>query len=338
MESKFIKIENNQKWQDLLNKVLFKTFFHDLDWEEFLERNFKWLKFEHYFYQNQTLLSLARIKIFGKEKLISHPFCEYGGPLPLVSKIDGERFQKDLFEGFKIPLKISFHPQILNFFENVTRSVLVTLRNAYFIENFNQKTEETLWQDLRKTTRHEIKKAQSENLQIKKCETEKELSSFYNLYIKSAKRHKILAYPFSFFEYFLRSSDSEIILVKHNGKVIAGSVFLFYDQFIHYFLNASDEKFKDLGANYLILWNQIQNYSGRNHQVFDFGGTRLGSSLEIFKKGWGGKQYSIFELTNQPQKDGLRDSKLRNILGSLPPFLLKKLSPHLLKYKNLFTS
>lgn len=318
MASKFIKIDNKKEWQDLLNKVLFKTFFHSIEWEEFLEKNFRWLRFERYLYQDQALLSLARVR----GKLISHPFCEYGGPLPLVEEVDGEKFKKYLFSEFQTPLRISFHPHLLDFFQNVTGSDPVTLgRMTYFTEGPP---------NLRKTTRHEIKKAQNQDLQVKKCAEKKELEDFYNIYIKSAKKHKIPVYPFSFFSYFLDFQNSEILLAKFKDRIIAGSVFLFYDKFVHYFQNAVDEKYKNLGANYLILWNQIQNKDSR---IFDFGGTRIGSSLEIFKKGWGGKEYPIFELSNLPSENRLRESKLRNIFGLLPPFLIKKLSPHLLKYK-----
>src|SRR3990167_2584098 len=101
MENKFIKITDKNKWRDLLEKVLFKTFFHYIEWEEYLEPQFKWLKFERYIYEDKALLSMAR----AGNKLISHPFCEYGGPLPLVEKIDGEKFKQDLFSEFKNHIK-----------------------------------------------------------------------------------------------------------------------------------------------------------------------------------------------------------------------------------------
>ncbi|KKS07718.1 MAG: hypothetical protein UU61_C0012G0001, partial [Parcubacteria group bacterium GW2011_GWB1_41_4] len=186
--------------------------------------------------------------------------------------------------------------------------------------------------DLRKTTRHEIEKAKANNLQIEKCQSQKDLRAFYNLHIRSAQKHRVPAYPFSFFEYFADSSNAEIILAKKDGRVVAGSVFLFYDKFVHYFQNAVDEKRKNLGANYLILWEQINKSLAKN-LVFDFGGTRIGSPLEVFKKGWGGKEYPIFELKNYHEESSLRKSKLRNIFNWLPLFLIKKLSPHLLKYK-----
>ena len=301
-----------------------------------MESRFKWLKFERYLYKDRVLLSLARV---GK-KLISHPFCEYGGPLPLVEKIDSEQFKQDLFSEFKTPVEISFHPRLTDYFFNVSRTVLDTpyvLRDqsqkyaiaenydrgrvSYFIEKFPP--------SLRKTTRHEIEKAKTKNLQIEKCQNQQDLNRFYDLHLKSAKKHRVPAYPFSFFKYFFQSPQAEIILAKYRNRVVAGSVFLFYDNFIHYFQNAVDERYKKLGANYLILWRQMEKMGGR---IFDLGGTRQGSSLQTFKEGWGGREMPIYELKNYKEND-LRNSKLRNIFGILPPFLVKKISPYLLKYK-----
>ncbi|MBU3922778.1 hypothetical protein KJ684_00880, partial [Patescibacteria group bacterium] len=93
----FQKIDK-EEYKEILKKIKFKTFFHSLEWLDFLEKEFKWLKFERYNYQNQALLSFAKVN----GKLISHPFCEYGGPLPLVEKIDGQKFQEALLEEFKI--------------------------------------------------------------------------------------------------------------------------------------------------------------------------------------------------------------------------------------------
>lgn len=323
MEGKFIKITSKDEWENLLDKVFFKTFFHNAEWEEFLESQFKWLKFERYLYKDRVLLSLARV---GK-KLISHPFCEYGGPLPLVEEIDGERFKRDLFSEFKTPVKISFHPYLLSYFLCDQSQKYAIAENcdggrvSYFIEKFPP--------FLRKTTRHEIEKAKTKSLQIEKCQNQQDLNHFYDLHLKSAKKHRVPAYPFSFFKYFFQSPQAEIILSKYRNRVVAGSVFLFYDNFIHYFQNAVDERYKKLGANHLILWHQMEKMGSR---IFDLGGTRHGSSLQTFKEGWGGREVPIYELKNYKEND-LRSSKLRNIFGILPPFLVKKLSPYLLKYK-----
>jgi hypothetical protein len=333
MENKFLKITNKEQWQELLDRALFKTFFHNLEWEDFLEKQFKWLKFERYVYKDSALLSLAKVRVFGKEKLVSHPFCEYGGPLPLVEKIDSEEFKQDLFFEFKNPLRISFHPRLLNYFNLPEAVPGKPERQTYFIEDFNQKTKEQIWSFFRKTLRHSIKKAEKQNFKIEKCENKKDLKDFYRIYLKTEKKHKSMPYPFSFFNFFFNSRNSEIILAKFENKIIAGSVFLFYDKIIHYSKNASEKKYQKLNVNSLILWEQIKNYTGRNYEIFDLGGTRTGSSLEVFKRGWGGEKYPIFKISNQIRKNNFRNSKLRNIFSCLPCFLIKKFSPYLLKCK-----
>lgn len=328
----FLKIENKERWKDLLEKALFKTFFHSLEWEEFLEKNFDWLIFERYLYKDQLLLTLGRYKVFGKERLISHPFCEYGGPLPLKDGIDGREFKKDLLLNFKEPFKISFHPQIPKYFKEFGLKEPDSSRDTYFIEDIDQKNEEEIYSSFRKTLRHSIKEAKKQNLEIKVCDNEEELRFFYNLYLKTIKRHKTIPYPFSFFQYFLNSKNAQIVLAKSNKKIIAGSVFLFYDKFLHYFLNASDQDYKEKRANYLILWNQVRSYIGKNYQIFDLGGTRRGSGLEIFKKGWGTKRYPIFEIKDFPESK-LPSSRMRSLLSLFPCSFLEIMSPHLIKYK-----
>jgi hypothetical protein len=314
MESKFSKIENKEEWQKLLDKALFKTFFHNLEWEEFLESQFKWLKFERYLYKDQAILSLSKVG----SKLISHPFCEYGGILPLVNGMNLSEFQKDLFFEFRERIKISLHPLSLNYF---------TGYDASDSERITHILKEEI--NLDKSVRYEVRKAEEKGIKIQECQSGKELKSFYNLYLKTAKKHKVPAYPLSFFNYFLSSNNAKIFIALLDGKVIAGSVFLFYGNIIHYSQNAVAEDYKKTGVNYLILENVIKN---KGEKMFDFGGTRKGSSLETFKKAWGAEEYPILEIKNYTDS-GLRKSKLRMIYGFLPVFLIKRISPYLLRYK-----
>ena len=315
----------------MLDKVLFKTFFHSLEWEEFLEKEFKWLKFEGYLWQSQAILSLARIKVGGKEKLISHPFCEYGGPLPLIEKIDGHGFQEDLFDQFKIPLKISFHPKLLNYFENLGEQE--SQRETYFFENLQLQSIEQLWQGLDRNRHRAIKKAQDQNFEVKKCQTTEELKNLYTLYVKNLKEHKALVYPFSFFQFFFQNPKAEILLAKKGKELVGGNLFLFYNKVVHSFLCGFGSKYKDSGIHSLILWSEIQKNQKDGLEVFDFGATQKTSSIRNFKKRWGGKAFPIFEMKNYSGESKLKKSFLRDLWSYLPVSLIKVLSPYFIKYK-----
>ena len=328
MENKFLKIENKKQWQDLLNKVLFKTFFHSLEWEDFLEKNFKWLKFEHYFWQDKALLSFAK----ARGKLISHPFCEYGGPLPLVEKVNAEEFKQDLFEEFKTPFKISFHPQLLDYFQGL--DIKDSQRETYFFENLESETTEQIWQKIDRNRHRSIKTGLEQNFKIEQCNNLKDLKILYTLYVKNLKEHKALVYPFSFFKFFLKSPKARISLLKtERGKLVGGNIFLLYNKISHSFLCGFDEKYKDLGAHSLILWQEIKKSREASCQKFDFGATKKDSPLRAFKQRWGARVLPIYELKNYSGESKLKDSFLRDIWSCLPVSLIKILSPYFIKYK-----
>ena len=327
MESRFSKIENKEEWRTLLNRALFKTFFHSLEWEEFLEQHFNWLKFEHYNWRNQALLSLAGV---GK-KLISHPFCEYGGVLPLISKINGQQFKQELFEEFKASIKISFHPALMDYFENLNDNE--NQRETYLVGDLQKQTPDQLWEGLDRNRHRSIKTALDQGFKVEKCKSSQDLERLYDFYVENLKKHKTLAYPFSFFEYFFKSPEAEIILVKKNGRLVGGNIFLFYNKFVHSFLCGFNEKYRKFGVHSLVIWSEMRRAQQKGFEVFDLGATRKMSSLEGFKQRWGGRVFPIFELKNYTGESKLRNSFLRDVWSCLPTPLIKILSPRFIKHK-----
>jgi hypothetical protein len=305
---------------------LFKTFFHEAKWHDFLEKEFKWLKFEYYLYKDKFLLIFGRVG----DRLISLPFCEYGGPLLLKGDFIWEEFKKDVFKEFGNNIKIKFHPTFSEVSGNPADAS--SILSSHWLRNLENKSEQDAWNDLRKTLRHEIINAQEHNLEIKKCSSLQDLKIFYGLYVANLKRKKTVPYPFSVIKFLYEQQDTEILLVLIGNKIIAGSLFLNYSGFVHYFLNASDYKYRDFGANYLILWEKIKSLCGKD-LIFDLGASPKGSALEIFKRGWGGKEYPILQIGTKRKDELLRSSKLRNLWGLLPNFVIKKLSRYLIKYR-----
>ena len=326
---------NKSEARELLDKVSFKTFFHNLEFHEFLEKEFRWIKFEYYLYKDEVILPLAKFKVFGKEKLVSLPFCEYGGPLPLKGDININEFERDVLEKFK-NIKIKFHPEVLESYEVKPRKHLRGLFSnilTSWIVDLDKKNEEEIRSSFRKTLRHSIRNAEKQGLEIKKCSNLKELKQFYNLYLANLKRKKTIPYPFSIFEFLFNNLNIEILLAVYKNKIIAGDLFVYYDKFVHYLFNASDYKYRNLGPSYLILWSKIKSLCGQN-KIFDLGAAPRGLDLEIFKKGWRGKEYPIYQIGIKREDESLRSSKIiRNLWRLLPNFVIKKLSPYLIKYR-----
>jgi len=325
---------DKKEYKDLLSKVSFSTFFHGIEWHDFLEKEFKWLKFEYYLYKDEaynseTLLPLARFKVFGKEKLISLPFCEYGGPLRL-GEFNIDEFNKDVLAEFGDSIKIKIWPQVSEPFGKASN--ITSIASSHWLRDLKFKNE--VWDSFRKTLRHEIEHAQKHNLEIRKSSNEQELKRFYDLYAANLKRKKTVPYPWPLIQFLCKNASSELLLAVYKGKVIAGCLFLNYSDngFVHYFLSASDYRHRNLGANYLIIWEKIKGLIGQN-KTLDLGASPRGSNLEIFKRGWGGEELPIYQIGAKKSEEHLRSSKLRNIWGLMPNFIVKKLSPYLIKYR-----
>jgi len=311
---------NREQYKELLGKVFFETFFHKADWHEFLEKNFNWLEFKYYLYKDEFVLPIARVG----SKLISLPFCEYGGPLPLKNEFNLDDFMKDVLIEFK-NIKIKFHPKIKSGDSDSDVS-------THWIENLKNTSEQELLSSFRKTLRHEIRNAQKHNLEIRKCANQKELKQFYNLYVDNLRRKKTVPYSFPMIKFLYENPLTEILLAVYNGRIIAGDLFLRYSNFVHYFLSASDYKYRDFSAPHLLLWEKIRNLINKD-VIFDLGATPKDSSLNVFKAGWAGKEYPILQIGIKRSEESLRSSKLRNIWGLLPNFIIKIVSPFLLKYR-----
>jgi hypothetical protein len=311
---------NRREYDGLFDQAPFRTFFHGTEFHEFLEGKFKWLKFDYYLYDDQYLFPIAKV---GK-KLVSLPFCEYGGPISLKENINPNEFNKDVLSEFK-KIKIKFHPQIKIGNQNSDVS-------THWIENLRNTSEQELWDSLRKTLRHEIKKAQDYGLVVRKCENIKELKHFYDLYVANLKRKKTVPYPWGVIQFLYKNPSSELLLAFYKDKIIGGDLFLHYSGFVHYFLSASNYKYRNFGTAHLILWEKMKGLIGQNI-IFDLGATPKDSPLNIFKAGWGGKEYPILQIGIKRSAEGLRSSRLRNVWGLLPNFIIKVISPFLIKYR-----
>ena len=176
-----------------------------------------------------------------------------------------------------------------------------------------------------------MKKFGESGIKVAECRDAKDLNHFYGLYLRTMKKHKNIPLPFSAFAFFYRDSDAKILLAYKDKKVVGGSVFLFYKPFIHYFINSSDSNFRYLNIGHGILWYAMRSWATGNYNFFDLGGTRKNSSLEIFKRGWGAKEYAIHEIG--PKRDGSGKSALRNIWSILPDSAVRRLSPFFLWMK-----
>lgn len=133
-----------------------------------------------------------------------------------------------------------------------------------------------------------------------------DMDAFYSLLCKTRKRHGNPPQPIKFFReihrHAIETNSGLLLLAKHNGIAVAGAVFFHLGRAAIYKFGASDEMFRHLAANNLVMWRALEWYSEQRFSSVRLGRTSLeNEGLRQFKLGWGAREYPIkyFRYSNR---------------------------------------
>ena len=147
---------------------------------------------------------------------------------------------------------------------------------------------DTLWNNIGKNCRYEIRKAKKSGVTIIEDINFDNMDDFYNLYIETMDRNNANIYY-----YFTKTWIIEMVKLLKNkialfhalydGQIIASSVFLFNGMFLNYFLSGSLVEMR-LGANNLLLYEVACWAKRLGFQYFQLGGGyKINDGLFAFK-------------------------------------------------------
>ena len=135
------------------------------------------------------------------------------------------------------------------------------------------------------------KKAYRNGLELERAESEKDVKSFYRLYLSMRKRVGCLPQPYKFFKALWRNlskDDMEILLCKKNGVCVAAILLLYFGDTAIYEYGASRPDMLKEGVSHFLLWEAIKTARNRGYKRFDFGRTAFSNhGLNQFKHRWG---------------------------------------------------
>lgn len=123
------------------------------------------------------------------------------------------------------------------------------------------KDENTLWEEMKKFARQNIKKAIRRNVKIKEVANEQELRSFHQIYLHTAERRDFIPYSLSFFNALKLKLQpkgiAKFFLAWHGEKPIAGILNIVYNGHFVPFIAASLKDYWKLSPNHLLFWHSI---------------------------------------------------------------------------------
>ena len=151
-------------------------------------------------------------------------------------------------------------------------------------------TDDDIWMhQISSKNRNMIRKAEKEGVTIVESDDYETFRKLYDGTMTDLHAEDFYFFPPSYYEEYKQTfkDKSLLCLAMLDGKVIAGSMFMFSDDYAHYHLSARDREYSRYAANNLILWYGIQKAKERGCKWFHFGGGTTGEdddSLLKFKK------------------------------------------------------
>lgn len=165
-----------------------------------------------------------------------------------------------------------------------------------------KKPEDQLLTDMRKTTRYEIKKAQSLKIKIIASSDPFDIKKFYNLQLLTSKRQNFVPFSFQFlseqFKAFVATNKALLYKAYFDNKLLAQAFIIFYGNEAAYHYGASTDEGRKYPGAYLLLWEAIKEAKKRRMEKFNFWGVAPQDQphhrfygISVFKRGFGGEDF-----------------------------------------------
>lgn len=347
--------EDANTWSLLLESSSSASAYHLWEYGEVLSQTYGYKRHYLTYASGNELngaLPLIQVKsmLLGN-RLISLPFCEYGGPLIRSDLKPGEAsntLRRLLNAGVDLATKLGLkyielrHPSISD------ESVLVQPRfdkvQSYVTFRIDlTKGATQLWNSLDKKTRNAVRKSQKSGLQIEYVNEPDKLREYYGLYLQTQKRLGSPPNSFKLFENlfsaFSLSKKMRMILAKHEGESIAGITVFFHGNNVFWWNNVSDMKHRSLNPTNLLLWSTIEWAVEKGYKTMDLGRTRKFSTIYDFKSGFEGEEKPLIDyvrfLTSGkkelPDPSQQRYRFVSSLWGLLPVSVTRKIGPRIIK-------
>jgi lipid II:glycine glycyltransferase (peptidoglycan interpeptide bridge formation enzyme) len=174
-------------------------------------------------------------------------------------------------------------------------------------------SEENILSQMRKTTRHAIKKAQQANVIVSISNNPESLNSFYSLYQSTRQRHGFIPFTKKFlekqFQIFNENNHLYVATAKYNNKNVAAAILIQFGKTVFYHHGASIPLPSKISASQLLQWKAILEAKRRGANHYNFWGispkTTSGDShpfagITIFKQGFGGYDLDYMHAQDLP--------------------------------------
>lgn len=304
---KVAEITDKNTWEKFLLSYPDANFLQSWNWGEFQQNLGKTIR-RVGFYDDKKLvgLMLCIVEPAKRATYLTVP----GGPLISWDDLKQVKIFRQTVEQTAKKENCSFtrvRPQIL---ENEKNSKLFTslgfkLAPMHLHAELTRqidltKSENQIFSDMRKNTRHEIKQAMKLNIKVVTSRKVSDIDGFNALQAETAKRQNFVAFDKKFlkeqFATFVKDNQVLLYTAFLGKKKLAQAFTIFYGNEAAYHYGASTEEGRKYPGGYLIQWEAIREAKKRGLKKYNLWGVAPEGEINhrfygvsIFKRGFGGE-------------------------------------------------
>ncbi len=214
----------------------------------------------------------------------------------IISSTDNPEFIVGFWEAFDaycqgnniIAEFTRFHPQLNN--HRLASPKMKTFYSRHTVSLDLSLSEDDIWmKQISSKNRNMIRKAEKEGVTIVESDDYDTFKQLYDGTMTNLHAEDFYFFPQAYYYEYKQTfkGESMLCLAMYEGKAIAGSMFMFSENYAHYHLSGRNREYSRYAANNLILWYAIRKAKERGCKWLHFGGGTTGEeddSLLKFKK------------------------------------------------------
>ena len=164
---------------------------------------------------------------------------------------------------------------------------------------------------LKESTRRNIRAGIKQGITVEASEASAAMDSFYELLQETASREQFTirsrAYYQDLLSLFRERGQVSVYLARHQDRLLAGAVMLFFGSKLVYLYGGTRAEAKDLKPGYLLHWRAIEDAQRRGCSLYDMWGVPLdpqpgqrGYGYYVFKSRFNGRLARFIGLYDLP--------------------------------------
>lgn len=282
---------SDAEWDQLVLAHPSSSFFHSSAWARVLAKTYGHKPFYLRLTsdgQTAALLPLMEVssRLTGRRG-VCLPFSDFAAPLVFSQGSEGELLR---CVGELAQERQWRHAEIRGGLDHVVAAPGTATFHGHTLDL--RGGEETVFANLKSSTRRAIRKAKNHRLTIRVDHSESALRDFYNLHILTRRRHGVPPQPWTFFrsiqEEVLDRQLGFVVSARHADRCLAAAVYFSWGTSALYKFAASDHRSLHRRPNHLVMWEAIKLLIADGVSSLHLGRTASSDEgLRRFKLSWG---------------------------------------------------